>query len=375
MANSHTKKLCIIIPTHWEAVMGGSQYQGKILIEELLKRGGYEISYLASRIDPSFSPEGYEIIRIAERKGLGRHLKFVHGPKLLELLRDIEPDLIYQRVGCAYTGIAAYYAKRHGCKMVWHVAHDRTLMPFDRRISRDLLFRYAERKMLEYGISHADHIVAQTEGQKELLETRFGRAATVIPNFHPAPREEIHKPRPIKVVWVANLKQWKRPELFVRLASELQVLDDVEFLMVGEPAGFWGGQRNGDMEERMASLPNLRYLGARSQDEVNALLATAHIFVNTSRYEGFANTFIQAWMRKVPVVSLEVDPDQVVSREGVGLFADGDYEKMREQVRALVQDDRLRNEMGETAQRYALANHSVKNVERLLKVFEARGND
>ena len=31
--------------------------------------------------------------------------------------------------------------------------------------------------------------------------------------------------------------------------------------------------------------------------------------VNTSDYEGFSNTFIQAWMRRVPIASLHVDPD------------------------------------------------------------------
>ncbi len=355
--------------------MGGSQYQGKILIEELLRTGGYDIYYLASRINQEFTPHGYKILRIAERKGLGRHGKIFHAFGLLKLLRDIKPDLIYQRVGCAYTGISAYYAKKSNCRMLWHVAHDRTLMPFDRRLSRDLLFRYAERKMLEYGIANTSHIVAQTIVQKELLVKMFGRSATVIPNFHPAPAEEINKKSPIKVLWVANLKQWKRPELFVRLASDLQALSDVEFIMVGEPARIRGDKRNAEMYEMMERLPNLNYLGACSQEEVNALLATAHVFVNTSRYEGFANTFIQAWMRKVPVVSLEVDPDQVVSSEGVGYFADGDYEKMCEQVKTLILDDSLRGKMGETAQQYAYENHSVKNIQRLMEIFDTHTSD
>ena len=50
-----------------------------------------------------------------------------------------------------------------------------------------------------------------------------------------------------------------------------------------------------------------------SQAEVNALLEHTDLLVNTSDYEGFSNTFIQAWMRRVPVVSLRVDPDRLLS--------------------------------------------------------------
>ena len=39
-------KLCFIVPAHWDALMGGSQYQAKLLIEHLLTLGKYDIYYL-----------------------------------------------------------------------------------------------------------------------------------------------------------------------------------------------------------------------------------------------------------------------------------------------------------------------------------------
>jgi len=71
----------------------------------------------------------------------------------------------------------------------------------------------------------------------------------------------------------------------------------------------------------------------------------------------------------LPVVSLEVNPDNVLTGAGVGFFAQGDYEKLREQVSILIQNDNLRNEIGDRAQEYALANHSEKNIQRLMEVF------
>jgi glycosyltransferase involved in cell wall biosynthesis len=363
------KKLCIIIPAHWAAIMGGSQYQAKVLIDALIEMDQYEIFYIANRVNPEFQPVGYKIIEIAGSKGLRRFGAFFDTLKLLRILGEIQPDVIYQRVGCGYTGIAAYYARRHGCRMIWHVAHDRTLDPAEYRRPAAFPFGGLERKMLDYGIKRAHQIVTQSKHQQELLQANYGRAATaVIPNFHPLPEEEISKESRIKVVWVANLKEWKRPEMFVRLANDLRHLENAEFLMIGS-AEFYGAHYK-KFVDNVAQATNLTYLGGRKQEEVNQIIAKSHIFVNTSCHEGFANTFIQAWMRRVPVVSMDVDPDGVLGDEGVGFFANGNYDALRDSVERLATDDNLRNAMGIRAQEYAFSQHSQANIQRLVDIIE-----
>ena len=357
----------MLIPAHWEAIMGGSQYQAKLLINALLGQNRYDIFYLTSRINPKFQPVAYKIIQVAERKGIRRYGYFFDAPRLLNILQDIAPDVIYQRVGCAWTGIAAYYARKNKCKVVWHIAHDRTIQPFDAHLSPSLPFRYIERKMLDFGIMNVDKIVAQTEWQKRMLEARYQRSAVVIPNFHPVPKEEIIKRSPITVVWIANLKPWKRPELFIRLANDLCEQKNTKFIMVGKPMADLSVQE--EFLETIECIENLSYLGECSQKKVNEILATAHIFVNTSRYEGFANTFIQAWMRRVPVISLDVNPDCILSKEDVGFFSDNCYEKMKEQVVALIKDEKLREKVGRQAQEYAMQFHSESNIDRLIEVL------
>ena len=123
--------------------------------------------------------------------------------------------------------------------------------------------------------------------------------------------------------------------------------------------------------KEIEAVKNLIYLGEQTQDEVNALLAGADIFVNTSRWEGegFPNTLIQAWQRKVPVVSLLLNPDGIFEDKRVGFYS-GSYQKFHDDVLELIRNPTLRQNIGNKAQAHALVKHSEKNIEKLLAVFD-----
>jgi glycosyltransferase involved in cell wall biosynthesis len=183
---------------------------------------------------------------------------------------------------------------------------------------------------------------------------------------HPAPEEPLVKTGPTTVVWVANIKPWKQPEVFLRLAKVLGNCCNVRFTMIGRRASEAYQKR---LELDMSGLTNFRYLGERPVEEVNHILARSHIFVNTSRYEGFPNTFIQAWFREVPVVSLTVDPDDVLKTHGLG-FHGVSFEGLVTGVRQLIQDAPLRVSMGKQAREYAVRHHSMgPNFAKIVSLF------
>lgn len=348
--------------------MGGSQYQAKVLIEHLLSAYDVDIYFLTTRSSLEFRPEKYEIVRFSSMTGIRRYGHFFDAVRLYRALARLRPDIIYQQVGCAHTGIAAFYARRSGARMVWRVSSDRTVSP--PRIAWWRLHHRIEQTFLEYGIRRAHLVLAQTETQKEQLETHYGRSdAVVIPNFHPSPQQAaVRKAEsPKRVVWIANLKPLKNPQAFVRLAQRFATRNDVEFVMVG--AAMLPGRWTDNLLSFIEGVPNLNYVGAREQDEVNALLERSHILVNTSDYEGFSNTFIQAWMRKVPVVSLRVDPDSLLSGSELG-FLSGDEERLARDVERLLDGDDLRERMGERAYDYALRNHSTARIEELARLLQ-----
>jgi glycosyltransferase involved in cell wall biosynthesis len=362
-------RLCIVTP-HQQA--GGAEYQIACLIDVLAQLHRFEIFYLARHLSAQPQSSAYQVVRIGRGGRMPRFGYIMDAMPLYRALRRIAPHSLYQRVACGYTGVCAWYARRHGARLTWHVASDSDVSRRDLVAGRNPLRSVLERRSVEFGIRHANHVVAQTLRQAELLQENYARKVDlIIPNFHPLPEETVDKRLPISVIWVANFKPLKQPEVFVRLTAKLRDLKGVRFIMVGAPATGSGDRQWS--EALMASIrdtPNLEYLGQKTQREVNELLARAHVYVNTSAFEGFANTFIQAWMRDVAVVSLHVNPDGVLDHESVGIHA-GSEDQLTLAVRSLIDEPALRADYAARGRRYATQSHSMKNAHRLVQLIDA----
>ena len=370
MPGSRTR-VCVVTGGHWAAVMGGAQYQAKCLVDEMLVDGSFDVFYLARDIDPGFEPEGYEIRQIAKPNFLTRKSFLFDAPFLLHQLKAIDPDVVYQRGLQPYTGIIAHYCRRKNKPFVFQIAHDFDVSHdgWERRHRRPVIKRL-EMTVSRYGLEHATHIIAQTRTQADLLSANYRKQASgVVRNFHPFPHDPIEKPsEPVQVVWIANFKPFKRPEAFVDLAEKMQVLKDVRFVMIGRPgaSSLYKG-----LHERIAAAPNISYMGELPLAKVNEVLSESHIFVNTSTAEGFPNTFIQAWLRRAVVVSLDVDTDGVLKRNQAGYLA-GNAGQLERIVRRLVAEEDEREAMAARSDAYCREMHSSSNARFLLDLFRER---
>jgi len=376
MNRGAVNRLCIVTPMHSAAHAGGAEYQIERLVDVLNSTGRYQIYYLNSVSAADESSDRYRVVRIGTDPRPPRFGYLSQAVPLYKALQKIQPDSIYQRVACGYTGVCAYYALRHGANLVWHVAHDSDVSPDMSLHGRNPVRRFLEKRSVEYGIRRASRIVTQTKDQAVLLERNYHRKAdAVIPNFHPGPNERIDKSGERIVAWVAGIKPWKRPEAFLDLAETMRNLADVRFVMIGRE-GIAPNERPwlDALLRRIRAAPNVDYRGSRSQAEVNELLARSHVFVNTSRYEGFPNTFIQAWMREAAVVSLHVDPDQLLGERAIGLFCDGSQQRLENAVRTLLNDPSLRAAYTAKARDYALSHHSMSNADGLARLIESGGS-
>jgi len=95
--------------------------------------------------------------------------------------------------------------------------------------------------------------------------------------------------RSIDFIWLGNLKKLKRPEWFVKLSKSLP---EYSFVMAGKVQEAY--YESSEFLETIAGLPNLVFKGFVSLEDSIKLMSESKILVNTSEYEGYPNTFIQA---------------------------------------------------------------------------------
>ena len=163
-------------------------------------------------------------------------------------------------------------------------------------------------------------------------------------------------------------KPLKQPQVFVELAESFSNRDDVEFVMAGTPSPGW--DKWAGLEQRMAALKNFSYIGAQPQEAINELLDRSHLLVNTSSHEGFSNVFIQAWLRETPIVTLNADPDGLLSSRRGGILALGSFERLKSAVTQFVDDAELRSSIGAQAREFAETTFSMGNIERLVGILD-----
>ena len=110
------------------------------------------------------------------------------------------------------------------------------------------------------------------------------------------------------------------------------------------------------MEQECSELDNVSFYGPLGVDQTNALVAQSRILACTSEFEGFPNTFLQAWAYTLPVVST-VDPSNVIERNNLGKVVK-DKEEFCKTVKCLSENVEDYCDICKSINGYFLSNHS-----------------
>jgi glycosyltransferase involved in cell wall biosynthesis len=224
-----------------------------------------------------------------------------------------------------------------------------------------------------WGLAGCSKIVLQHRGQYAELPSRWHRKAYVIPGVVAVPeRFKPHAERDPYVAWVGVLRQPKRPDLVIEIARRCP---SVRFVVCGGSSGHRSPPGYSErMIEELRRVPNIDYLGQVAPGRAIEIIGDAALLLSTSDGEGFPSVFLEAWAHGTPVVSLVVDPDQLIARQEIGVMCEG-AEAAGGSIRELVGSVEQRHQMAVRAHEYAVRTHSggavAASLERALRTGSA----
>lgn len=310
----------------------------------------------------------YPIAQGARRRGVfragakvGRLIRFVR------ILRAMDADVYIQRAAGRITFMMAVFCKVFRRKFVYMVAHDADVNEEDA-----LHLGAAEWALFKLGLRAADLVICQHESQANDLKARYGKGSVVRPSAHVIgpPPEMAAKDT---VLWVARCEEWKQPERFIELARRFP---QWAFVMICQETG--DARYFSRVREEAARSANLTFIDYVPFDRIDGFFARAKCLVNTSRVEGFPNTFIQAAKNMAVVLSLRIDPDAILERNAMGVCARGDVGVLAGALERIMTDEEMRVAMARNAYRYAKEHHDLavileKDKEMLLNLTGRTG--
>ena len=354
--------LCLVAHLAYGALAGGSaghiggvERQTTLMARWLAARG-HRVSLVTW---DEGQPDGVEIggvrvFKVCRRDDGLPGLRFLH-PRWTSLRRALAraaADVYYHNCGEYVTGQVALWARSRGRRFVYSVASDPECDP---RLPQMHTLR--ERLLFRYGLTHADLVIVQTETQQRMLREGLTIDSLVLPMPSLASPEAFVAPPPPRrgsasVLWVGRLSPEKRPDRFLDLAA---ACPDLHFDLVG-PGN--GGDYAQAIIGRAQTLPNVTVHGAIARERVGEFYRRAACLCSTSEFEGFPNTFLEAWAQGVPIVST-VDPDGLIARRGLGR-AVKHAEDLRGALRDLLADPEAWTATSLRARGYYQENHSVE---------------
>ncbi len=347
---------------------GGAEVQFYLLSRELTRDPAYEISVLTTVTDAPGTEQHGRLTLIKRMAGgrlsAGRAAGWLSAParwtgyaaafmEMYRLLKSIDADLYVHAGAGVEVGAYAVICRLLRRRFVYVVVSSADLDDPHGNVGGPLKGLYP------LGLRVADAIICQTKEHQAALNARYGRESALIRPGHDIPGHMPEVPAPggrTGIVWVGRGHPLKQPELFVDLAERLPKERCVMVIM--QDSLHPGVMRN--VRARAAGLRNLTLHEDVPLNDVGRFFEEAKLFVNTSTYEGFPNTFVQAAMQAVPILSWSVDPDGVLARHGIGVCAGESFERLVAQAEQLCAEEPRRADMGRRARAYAREYHDLQ---------------
>jgi glycosyltransferase involved in cell wall biosynthesis len=358
-------KICFVSPSSFPLLKnlnsgyaGGAEVQQVALAKELLKRN-YQVFFITYADDDHCDIQDREGIKLIPIYHVDKVKSLNYMQKAFYIwrkMRDVNADVYIHRSGAP--GIASFFRILYHKKMIYFLASDSDFTG-ENVIKRNKIGRFLRKFANWFDIKFSDVIISQNNFQKNILENRYRVKSIMIKNAF-----DIHPPNKIDkaqghILWVGTIRAIKQPELFLEIAKQFP---EYKFVMIGGT----GDDPNlfNEIKTSAQQIKNLDFKGFIPRSKIFEYYNKAVLFISTSKIEGFPNVFLEAWSHYTPVISLNVDPDDIITKYKLG-FHSKTFTQLIDDVNTLLTDKELCEQMGINGRKYVEENHDIRGIANL----------
>lgn len=347
-------KICIIAPKAYQlfnpnvaSTFGGAEVQLFLLSQELHAQGHNVMVVTADY--------GQQPVEVHSDIQVYKSFEFTQPvwkrfARLFRIVRSIDADAYIQRTLTPFAAVMALYALLRRKKSVYMIAHDGEVAG-SHSIYSSLFGRAAA--WIAFHLSTV--VITQNTYQQEALTDRSGIRAVHIASGYPLTTRTDHE-KQIDVLWVGRAEEWKQPTVFIEIAK---LFPDKRFTMIA-PAATADPLYATKLKKSAANIPNLTFIDYVPFQDIQKYFDQSHIYMLTSVAEGFPNTFIQAALAGVPVLSLQVNPNNVLSGDAaIGVCTNGNTGKLIDELKNLSENNTEYARLSANARSYAEQHHNI----------------
>lgn len=340
---------------------GGGRERQIFIISKYLANNGYQVSILTD-LEYTASNTGIDGINLYG----GAISKLDSQPNIrvtsdvinyLRKLSQIDSDIYYTRGSPKHTIPTSVFCNIYGKKHVHALAGPHYIDP-------DLPYRQSLKGKVIYwcfiqAIKHTSEIVCLKERQKNLLDRHYNLNSRVIPLGYPdvSKNDLLDYNSREYYLWVGRLvKNPKQPLKFIKIAS---CLPDQRFLMVAKRMP--NNESLSDEVRRHSNrLNNLSIEFDVNPFKMDRYYRNAKGLINTSTFEGFGNSYLEAWRYGVPAFTTDYN-FPLLTANNIGYNAKSIQDLTRFISRTEKCPPKLKR-MSENARQYFCTHHHINKI-------------
>lgn len=344
------------------ATSGGAAVQTLVWMEGLHALGNEVLLTCDGQAEYKIKKE-YEFIQLVPFQNSNKGIKVIRWithilPETYRLLNKHQPDFLYEAVPFWGTYLYASICKSLSIKHITRISSD-ALLDQRIRLSNSLFHQF----FLNLGLRFSNIILAQNDYQYKTLKNKF-------------PQKEIYQIyNPIKIdekflqqkkniegyfAWIANFRYAKNLKLLYHIAKSLP---EEIIKIAGVPTNHFDEESKAYVK-KLKELPNVIFMGKIGREEIFPFLQNAKFLLNTSRYEGFSNTFLEAMATGTPILTSSlVNPDGIIDKNGLG-YVYGDEDDLQFFLKNISNEKYMK--LSENCLNYVKGNHEYITLSRKL---------